>query len=76
MLTAKNRLVVYGSNAIQKSKELGVKPLAEIPEDVDDVEKIVLLKSVLENPDKKKVTIADKIKSKVLKFGSKLKKGY
>lgn len=75
VLASKNRLVVYGDDAIQKAKELGIKPLAEIPESINDLEKVVLLKSILENPDKKGITMADKLKSKLVKFGAKLKSG-
>ena len=75
MLSYKNRLVAYGNDSIRKLKQLGVEPLAEIPEDIDNVEKFVLLKSVLENPGEKKIGVVNKIKSKIFKFGAKLKKG-
>jgi len=73
MVTDKTRLVVYGKEAIQKMKNLGITPLAEIPEDIDDLEKVMLLKSILENPENKKITATDKIKSKIVKFGGKQK---
>jgi len=73
MVTDKTRLVAYGKDAIQKLKELNVEPLAEIPEDIDDLEKVVLLKSILENPDKTRITIKDKLKSKIAKFSTKFK---
>jgi len=73
MLENKKRLVVYGNDAIQKVRELDVKVLAEIPEDIDNLEKVMLLKNVLENPDKKRITARDKLKSKVSKLGAKIK---
>lgn len=76
MLSSKNRLVAYGNDAIQKLKHLGVDPLAEIHEDIDNVEKWTLLKSVLESSGEKRINIVDKIKSKVFKFGAKFKKSY
>jgi len=76
MFVGKERLVVYGIDAIQKVKELGVEPLAEIPEDIDEVEKIILLKSVLENQEKSKITVGDKIKSKIASFGAKIKSSF
>ena len=76
MIADKNRLVAYGNDAIKKIKEIGINPLAEIPDGIDDVEKIVLLKSILENPEKGGITFADKIKSKIFKFGAKLKSSF
>jgi len=75
MLKGKNRVVAYGNNAIQSMKKLGLEPIAEIQEEIDDVEKVVLLKSILENPDKKGISLGDKVKSKIAKFGLKVKKG-
>jgi len=74
MVKGKKRLVAYGNEAIVALKNLGIKPLAEIQEGTDNLEKVMLLKSILENPDKKKVTVGDKIKSKVAKFGVKIDK--
>ncbi|MAE43073.1 hypothetical protein CMO93_04830 [Candidatus Woesearchaeota archaeon] len=73
MVVGKERLVVYGDDAIKRTNELGIEPLAEIPEDVDELEKVMLLKSILENPEKKKITVGDKLKSKMAKFGAKIK---
>jgi len=73
MLNGKSRIVAYGAEAIEKLREFGVSPVAEIPEDIDGTEKIMLLKSVLENPDKKSINIADKLKSKIAKVGAKIK---
>ena len=76
MIVGKKRLVVYGNEASQKLKEFGINPLAEIPEDVDDLEKIMLLKSILEDPDKKEITTIDKLKSKIIRFGAKIKDNF
>lgn len=76
MLQGKERLVVYGDDAIKLVKEFGVNVVAEIPEDIDDMEKVVLLKSILQNPDKKRITGVDKIKSKIVSFGAKIKRGF
>jgi len=72
-MVSKSRLVAYGNDAIQKLKTLGVQTVAEIPEDIDDVEKLMLLKSVLVDPDKKGINIKDRVKSKIAKFGMKIK---
>ena len=72
----KSRLVAYGKEAIEKLREFGIKPVAEIAEDIDDVEKVMLLKSVLENPEKTSINVADKIKSKIAKLGAKIKSGF
>jgi uncharacterized protein (DUF362 family) len=74
MLQNKKRLVVYGNEAIQKVRGLGIEVLAEIADDLDDIEKIMLLKSLLQNAEKKKLTAADKLKSKMAKFGAKVKR--
>ena len=76
MLSGKARLVAYGKDAIEKMRDLGISPLAEIDESLDDLEKIMLLKSILENPDKKNINAADKIKSKIAKLGAKIKSAF
>ncbi len=73
MLKGKTRLVVYGKDAIKQMNVLGIKAIAEIPEDIDDTEKVMLLKSVLQNPDKENITPIDKLKSKIAGFGMKIK---
>jgi uncharacterized protein (DUF362 family) len=72
MFLDKDRLVFYGKDAIRKIEELGLNPLAAIPEEMDEIEKISILKGILEDPEKKSLNIADKIKSKIAKYGSKL----
>ena len=74
MLDGKQRIVAYGNDAIQRVKELGFKDIAEIPEDIDDIEKIMLLKGILEDENKEKITQVDKLKSKMAKFGVKIKR--
>ncbi len=76
MISDKNRLVAYGNGAIEKIKELGITPIAEIPDNIDDIEKIILLKSILENPEKEGINFADRIKSKIFKFGAKIKSSF
>ncbi len=67
------RLVAYGNEAILKLKEMGIVPIGSIPEDIGDIEKVMLLKSVLENPDKKSINLGDKLKSKIANIGAKIK---
>ena len=76
MLADKNRLVAYGNGAIEKIKEWGITPIAELPDDIDDLEKIMFLKSILENPEKGSITVADRIKSKIFNFGAKIKSSF
>ena len=73
MVKGKNRLVAYGNDAIKKIKDLGLNVVAEIPDDIDDIEKLMLIKSILENPDKTKLDAKDKLFSKIGKIGTKLK---
>ena len=40
------------------------------------MEKLVMLKSILENPKKEKIGSLDKFKSKIVGFGSKIKKAF
>ncbi|MCH8328777.1 MAG: DUF362 domain-containing protein [Nanoarchaeota archaeon] len=76
MLKGRTRLVVYGKDAIEQMNALGIKSIAEIPEDVDGIEKVMLLKSVLQNPNKENLTSVDKLKSKIAGFGMKIKKKF
>lgn len=73
MIGGKNRIVAYGNDAIKRMRELNANTLAEIPESTDDMEKLVLLKSLLENPNKKGIDMKDMVKSKIAKFGAKIK---
>ncbi|MBI2134951.1 DUF362 domain-containing protein [Candidatus Woesearchaeota archaeon] len=76
MTAEKERIVAYGKDAIEKMRELGVKTAAEIPEDMESMEKIVLIKSILEDQKKETINAADRIKSKIASFGMKLKKNF
>ena len=71
-LHGKSRIVAYGRDAMSVLKERSIGTVAEIPEDADDAEKIVMLKSILENPNKKGLNTFDKIKSKLATFGAKI----
>jgi len=55
MVMGKKRIIAYGNDAINKLREMNVTPAAEIPEDIDKVEKLMLIKSILENQYKKSI---------------------
>ena len=74
MTADKERIVAYGKDAIEKMRELGIKTAAEIPEDMESMEKIALIKSILNDQKKYTINAADRIKSKIASFGMKLKK--
>ena len=76
MVSGSQRVVAYGNEAISKLREIGISPIAEITEDMDNLEKVMLLKSILENPEKKSINVADKLKSKMAKFGARIKKAF
>ncbi len=73
MVEGKQRLVLYGRDAIRKGKEIGIQAVAELTEEMPDIQKVVFLKSILENPDKKKLGIADVFKAKLAMFSQKKK---
>jgi uncharacterized protein (DUF362 family) len=73
MVEGKRRLVLYGEDAIKKGREMGVEAVAELTEEMPDIQKVVFLKSILENPDKKKLGIADTFKAKLAMFSQKKK---
>lgn len=72
MLVDKDRLVAFGKDAIDRLKELKAEVIAELPESMDKVEKMVLLKSVLQDPKKRRITLADKMRSKFASMASKI----
>ena len=76
MLQKKSRLVAYGKDAIGQMEKLGVKAIAEIPEEMGDIEKVILLKSILQNPNKENITVADNLKSKIIGLGMKVRKKF
>ncbi len=75
-VAGKKRIIAYGGDAISRLKEIGAKPVAEIPEDAEDIEKIVILKKILEDPKKEGLNVADKLTSKLAVFGGKIKKRF
>ncbi len=76
MVKGKERLIAYGSDAINRLRELNVEPIAEIQEDIDNIEKLMLVKGILENPDKKSINVKDKVKSKLTSIGAKIKNAF
>ena len=72
MLKGKERLVVFGDCAIKKAEELGIKPMAQISENVDIVEQMVLFKKLLTSKGEATITPIDKVKSKMKKLLSRV----
>ena len=72
MLRGKKRLVALGDCAIRKLKELNTGTIAEIAENLDDIEQLVLLKKLLTTKGTPKITNVDKVKSKMKKLLSKV----
>ncbi len=68
----KERVVVLGDCAIRRLQELKVRAEAEIPESLDRVEQIVLLKKLLETKGTPKITPVDKVISKMKKLLSRV----
>ncbi|MBS3128664.1 DUF362 domain-containing protein [Candidatus Woesearchaeota archaeon] len=75
-VAGKKRIVAYGSDAISRLKEIGAKYVAEISEDSEDIEKMSILKKILEDPKKEGLNVADKLTSKLAVFGVKIKKRF
>ena len=69
----KSRIIAYGNDAITALKGLGVNAVAEIPENAEDAEKVVLLKKILEDPKKESIGVADRLASKFAVLGAKIK---
>ena len=72
MLNGKDRLVALGDCAIKKLEELKINPDAKIPENIDEIEQLVLLKKLLTTKGMPKITPVDKVKSKMKKLLSKV----
>ena len=68
----KDRVVILGDCAIRKLQELKVNAEAEIPESLDRLEELVLLKKLLETKGTPKITPVDKVRSKMKKLLSKV----
>ena len=65
-LQDKEKIVAFGDTAIERLKEIGIKPIAEIKGDPPDViESIILLKKILEANGELKISMIDKMKSKL-----------
>ncbi len=74
MFKDKERLVALGDCAIKKLEELKVKPMAQIAENIDSVEQLVLLKKLLTSKGETRITTIDKVKSKMTKLLSRVRK--
>ncbi len=74
MLKGKERLVALGDCAIKKLEEMKIKSVAEINENIDEMEQLVLLKKLLTTEGTPKITAVDKVKSKMKKLLSKVVK--
>ncbi len=72
MLEGKERLVAMGDCAIKKFEELGIKPIAKIDENIDEIEQLALLKKLLTTEGSPKITPVDRVKSKMKKLLSKV----
>ena len=73
MVEGRRRLVLYGKDAIAKGKGMGIEAVAELTEDMPEIQRVVFLRSILENPDKKKLGIADAFRAKLAMFSQKRK---
>ena len=72
MLNGMERLVAYGDCAIRRLEEMKIKPMAQISENVDIVEQLVLFKKLLTSKGETSITPIDKVKSKMKKLLSKV----
>ena len=72
MLNGKERLVALGDCSIKKLEELKISLDAKIPEGIDEIEQLVLLKKLLTTEGIPKITSIDKVKSKMKKLLSKV----
>ena len=72
MLKGMERLVAYGDCAIRRLEEMKIKPMAQISENVDIVEQLVLFKKLLTSKGETSITPIDKVKSKMKKLLSKV----
>lgn len=61
------RLIAFGNEAIEKLKELGIKPMAEIKGDPPDLlESYILLKKMLTKEGEVRINLFDQAKSKII----------
>ncbi|MEK6946804.1 MAG: DUF362 domain-containing protein [Nanoarchaeota archaeon] len=68
VLEGGERIVAIGDCAIKKMEELKINTIAKIPENLDMVEQIVLMKKLLTTEGTPKITSVDKVKSKMTKL--------
>jgi len=72
VLDGRERIVAIGDCAIKKIAELKISTIAKIPENLDSVEQIVLMKKLLTTEGIPKITGIDKVKSKMTKLLSRV----
>ncbi|MBI2650077.1 DUF362 domain-containing protein [Candidatus Woesearchaeota archaeon] len=72
MLNGKERLVALGDCAIKRLGDLGIKAVAKIEENTDEIEQLVLLKKLLTTEGEPAITPIDKVRSKMKKLLSKV----
>jgi len=72
MLKGKDRLVALGNCAIKRFENIDIKPMAQISEDTDVVEQLVLFKKLLTEKGEVRITPIDKVKSKMKKLLSRV----
>ncbi len=68
MLDEKIRIVLYGKDAVENGKKLDVVAVAELTEEMPELQRIVLLRAILEDPQKKRIGVADMFKIKMAEF--------
>ena len=71
MLKGKGRLIAVGDCAIKKLEQLKIN-IEKIPENMDEIEQLVLLKKLLTTEGHPKITPVDRVKSKMKKLLSKV----
>ena len=67
-LDEKTRIVLYGKEAIENAQSLGISAVAELNGDMPELQRMVLLKSILEDPQKKRIGVADMFKVRMAEF--------
>ncbi len=75
-MLSQKRVVAIGKNAIDSLRQLGFAAAAELPEEMDSVEKLIAIKSLLENEDKTQLSAIDTAKAKMMSLGDKFQKKF
>lgn len=70
MIDGKTRIVLYGKEAIENGKKLGITAVAEFTQEMPELQRIVLLRGILEDPKKKRIGVADMFKVKMAEFAN------